>query len=111
MRHEPLDGMGWHPARTPQTSGTALDCETLVLVRSFLAPILEAAESWTALSEQLEAKGYRLAFHAGHLVIENGQGDSLCTGSAIGVPLAKISQRIGRPTLRLNPDGISASLR
>ena len=111
MRHETLDGTDWHPAQTPKVSGTALDCETLVLIRSFLAPILEAAESWAALAKQLEAKGYRLAFHAGHLVIENGQGEALCTGSAIGVPLAKISQRIGRPTLRLNSDGISASLR
>ncbi len=40
----------------------------------------------------------------------NENGDGICTGRGLGIPLAAIARRIGRPTMRMHPDGISGEL-
>ncbi len=87
-----------------------LDCETNALLRLFLAPILETAPDWAGLAEALREKGYDLCFREGHLVILNDLGAALCTGSDIGVPMAQIAERIGRPCVRAHRDGHSGRL-
>ncbi len=50
----------------------APDCETAMLLRSFLLPSVEAAGSWADLSDRLAGMGHDIAFREGHLVVEDG---------------------------------------
>ena len=111
MQHDPIDGAGWFGAQLAGGLPAPLDSETLALLRSFLAPILQEQDSWTAIAEALATKGYGLAFRDGHLVLLNHDGNPICTGSALGVPLREISARIGRPSIRASADGCKGSLR
>lgn len=99
---------GW--SRSKHALPEPLDCETQALLRIFLSPILETARNWAEISDRLSAKGYGICFRQGHMVILNGQGDAVCTGRGLGVPLAHIVERIGRPNIRLHPSGASAEL-
>lgn len=96
----------------PLTSGLPrpLDSEALALLRLFLTPVLERALSWSQLSEDLAHKGFRLAFRRGHMVILNDSGEGMCTGSDLGVPLARLAERIGRPCVRANRTGEAGEL-
>ena len=67
--------------------------------------------SLNSIAEALATKGYGLAFRDGHLVLLNHDGNPICTGSALGVPLREISARIGRPSIRASADGCKGSLR
>ncbi|SNS18855.1 hypothetical protein [Antarctobacter heliothermus] len=87
-----------------------LDSEALSLLRLFLAPILEGAKNWQTLSEQLARKGFQLTFRRGHMVILNDIGEGLCTGSDLGVPLARLAERIGRPRVRAHRTGQAGEL-
>ena len=88
-----------------------LDHESRALARRFLAPLFDAAETWTDLVAALSAHGYRLRFRAARLVVEETvTGTGFCTGTDLGHPLADLSLRLGRPRLRLGPDGRSAEL-
>ncbi|PYG31128.1 hypothetical protein [Pelagimonas varians] len=87
-----------------------LDCETQALLRLFLSPILETASNWREISDRLGKKGYRISFRLGRLVILNEHGDAVSTGRGLGVPLAAIAERIGRPSIRAQIDGISGEL-
>lgn len=109
MRHDPQAFAGWERAGTPGLPGP-LDCESRALLRLFLAPILESSPSWTQIVAGLAAKGYRLAFREGHLVILDEMAQPICTGSDLGVPMAQISARIGRPCVRAHADGQSGVL-
>lgn len=100
----------WGDVRPTEGLPSPLDSETNALLRLFLAPILEKAPDWSTLALQLGAKGYDLCFREGHLVILNDLGDALCTGSDIGVPMARIAERIGRPCVRAHRDGHSGVL-
>tara|TARA_R100000750_G_scaffold12923_1_gene8265 strand:- start:1481 stop:1840 length:360 start_codon:yes stop_codon:yes gene_type:complete len=97
---------------SPKSSGLPrpLDSEALALLRLFLAPILEGAKNWQTLSEQLARKGFGLTFRRGHLVILNDTGEGLCTGSDLGVPLARLAKRIGRPRVRAHRTGQAGEL-
>ncbi|KHQ53076.1 MULTISPECIES: hypothetical protein [Mameliella] len=110
MFHTAIPQANWPNA--PRTSGLPrpLDSEALSLLRLFLTPILERAASWQALHEQLCAKGFRLVFRRGHMVILNDTGEGLCTGSDLGVPLAALSARIGRPCVRAHRTGQTGEL-
>lgn len=110
MRHQPELEAGWTDATATPSLPAPLDCETRALVRQFLAPILETSTSWADMGERLAAKGYRLGFLSGHLVIRTSDGTALCTGSGIGIPLAEISARIGRPCVKAHSDGRSGEL-
>jgi len=111
MKHQPHAHAGWATAQTASGLPVPLDCETLALLRLFLSPILETSNSWAELSDALRAKGYDLAFREGHLVVLNDLGIPLCTGREIGVPLAEISARIGRPCVRADRSGHAGALR
>ena len=87
-----------------------LDSEALSLLRLFLTPIFERASGWQGLSEQLSRKGFRLAFRQGQMVILNDAGEGLCTGSDLGVPLAKLAARMGRPCVRAHRTGDTGEL-
>ncbi|CUH74759.1 hypothetical protein [Tropicibacter naphthalenivorans] len=104
MRHYSDTQAAW------PTTQPALDSETRSLLRLFLAPILETANNWNDISSGLAAKGYRLGFRDGHMVILTTAGQVVCTGSGLGVPLAQISQRIGRPCIKADRGGHSGSL-
>ncbi len=111
MRHIPQDRSGWDRPDPANPLPPALDCETLALMRGFLTPILETAESWDSLTCQLRHKGFGVAFRAGHLVIlKLDSGEALCTGRALGVPLRDISARIGKPCIRAHCGGASGEL-
>ena len=90
----------------------ALDCETAMLLRSFLLPAIEAAENWADLSDRLGGKGYGIAFRDGRLVFRRRDtGDEVCTGQTLGAPLRDLSRRLGRPCIMAAPDGHSGRLR
>ena len=110
MKHQPDAQAGWQDHGPSEGLPAPLDCETRALLRLFLAPILDCAESWKALAERLADKGYQLTFRRGHMVILNDQGAPLCTARDIGVPLSQIAQRIGRPRLAAGRDGTSGAL-
>lgn len=97
-------------ARAKNALPAPMDCETQALLRLFLSPILETASNWRELSDRLEKKGYGLSFRQGRLVILNDQGDAICTGRGLGVPLVAIAERIGRPSIRAQADGTSGEL-
>ncbi|MBV2359694.1 hypothetical protein KUH32_07905 [Thalassococcus sp. CAU 1522] len=103
------------PTQSPTVSHDGkpapLDCETLALLRSFLAPILETGRSWDDIADRLQEKGFGLAFRVGHLVLTNLEsGETLCTARSLGVPLREISARIGRPQIRAHSGGVSGDL-
>ncbi|SFB01869.1 hypothetical protein SAMN05421688_2421 [Poseidonocella pacifica] len=93
------------PAELP----TPLDFETKVLLRGFLLPLIEDAESWEQLREALGERGYDIAFRMGHMVIVTQEtGQPLCTGQCLGTPLKSLAARLGRPQIRLHQGGHSA---
>lgn len=88
-----------------------LDCETALLLRSFLTPLLEGATSWRGLADALADKGYGLGFREGHLVIHNADsGEPICTGNTLGVPLKVLAKRLGRPAVRVHQGGATGDL-
>lgn len=59
----------------------------------------------------LARKGYALTFRRGRMVIVQSEtGRPLSTGRGLGMPLAVLAARLGRPALRLSRDGCSAEL-
>ncbi|MGJ8603478.1 MAG: hypothetical protein ACSHXH_05065 [Marivita sp.] len=87
-----------------------LDSETAMLLRTVLLPHFERATSWGDLCARLAAKGYAITFRAGHLVLEDETGKPVCTGAMIGSPLSRLATRLGRPKLRTDCSGASATL-
>lgn len=101
--------------RVPQPANDPLpappDSETAALLRGFLTPILEQARSWDELTTGLSRKGYGIAFRAGHLVLLRlDTGAAICTGRFLGVPLRALSDRLGRPCIKVHRGGLSGSL-
>jgi hypothetical protein len=87
-----------------------LDSETAMLLRTVLLPHFERATSWGDLCARLASKGYEITFRNGHLVLADEAGKPVCTGSMIGSPLARLAERLGRPKLRTDCAGVSATL-
>ncbi|MCA0962491.1 hypothetical protein [Salipiger bermudensis] len=88
-----------------------LDCESAALLRQILLPVVEAATDWPGLAGALARKGYGLTFRRGRMVIvQNETGRPVSTGRGLGMPLAGLAARLGRPSLRLSRDGCSAEL-
>lgn len=110
MRHQTNTHAGWDAPSNQSGLPAPKDCETLSLLRSFLKPIFDQAETWHALSKVLASKGYGIAFREGHLVVLDGSGSALCTGSTLGVPLRSLSARLGRPSVRASLDGHTGEL-
>ena len=97
---------------TPDPARPALDCETAMLLRSFLLPVIEAAGTWADLSTRLGGMGYDIAFRHGHLIFRRSDtGDEVCTDQTLGAPLRDLSRRLGRPCITAAPDGQSGRLR
>lgn len=111
MRHDPDQGARWAHSTPIKGPLPTCDCETLALLRGFLTPILETADSWDSLARGLRGKGFDLTFRAGHLVILRAEtGEALCTGRALGVPLRSLSARIGKPCIRAHSGGGAGDL-
>lgn len=110
MFHKARLQAGW--PTSPQSDGLPrpLDSEALALLRLFLTPLMERAASWSALCQDLSKKGFALAFRKGRLVILNDSGEALCTGRDLGVPLAVLAARMGRPCVRVDRSGQSGAL-
>lgn len=98
-------------AETSTGMPVPLDSETAMLLRTVLLPHFEHATSWGDLCSRLAAKGYAITFRSGHLVLEDETGKPVCTGSMIGSPLSRLADRLGRPKLRTDCSGASATLR
>lgn len=105
MRHQDMEKAGWAGAQALPGLPAPRDSESLLLLRGFLTPLIDAAQSWQALAAALAVKGYRLAFREGHLVILNEDGQGICTGTMLGRPLRSLSLRLGRPCVRASIDG------
>ncbi|SDX91035.1 hypothetical protein [Citreimonas salinaria] len=88
-----------------------LDSETLMLLRAFLRPIVDAAESWNDLACRLAERGYGLGFREGRLVVLNESGLPICTGRCLGMPLRLLARRLGRASISAGRDGRSGVLR
>ena len=58
----------------------------------------------------LASKGYDITFRAGHLVLTDESGKPVCTGAMIGSPLSRLADRLGRPKLRSDCSGATATL-
>ncbi|SHH54051.1 hypothetical protein SAMN05443551_2357 [Marivita hallyeonensis] len=87
-----------------------LDSETAMLLRTVLLPHFECAQSWGDLCRRLKTKGFEITFRHGHLVLADETGKPVCTGAMIGSPLARLALRLGRPKLRSDCSGASATL-
>lgn len=80
----------------PRTSG--FDCETAALLRASVGPFFERAQSWAALSADLNAHGYGLAIREGKLVLtDRTSGHRICTVRYLGSSLRELAARLGRP--------------
>lgn len=83
--------------------GGRLDCETAALLRACVLRAFDVAESWAALIRQLEAKGLRLAFRGGRLMLLHaGSGATLCSEGFLGQHLPELVARLGRPAVRVS---------
>ncbi|OSQ51053.1 hypothetical protein [Marivita geojedonensis] len=100
------------PLEADTSSGMPLplDSETAMLLRTVLLPHFEHATSWGDLCERLASKGYEITFRSGHLVLADEEGKPVCTGSMIGSPLSRLANRLGRPKLRSDCNGATATL-
>lgn len=109
MKQETDSSNPWDNAATVLPSTP--DCETLTLLRGFLGPIFDTAQDWHDLRARLAQKGFDPVFRLGRLVIVNRDtGQAVCTGSMLGAPLREVARRIGRPVVRVRPDGLSGDL-
>ena len=98
------------PAEAAPGMPSPLDSETAMLLRTVLLPHFERATSWGDLCTRLASKGYPITFRSGHLVLADDTGKPVCTGAMIGTPLARLAKRLGRPKLRTDCTGVSATL-
>lgn len=90
----------------PSKSCNAPDVESAILLRSLVLPAFEKATTWSALAEALESIGFGLAIDNGHLALtEADTGASICTGRFLGMPLAEMSKRLGKPVVRSLGEG------
>ncbi|MFV0512682.1 MAG: hypothetical protein ACK5MY_03455 [Jhaorihella sp.] len=81
-----------------------MDSESAALLRAWLCPLLERAESWVELADTLRAKGYGLAIRHGRLVLVRCDcGEPLCSLRFLGTSLRKLAARLGRPAVRALP--------
>lgn len=110
MLHAAISRTNWPDAQNTSGLPGPLDSEALALLRLFLSPILEGARSWQNLTEQLACKGFGVTFRLGHMVILNDSGEGLCTGRDLGVPLAGLAKRLGRPRVRAHHTGKAGEL-
>lgn len=88
-----------------------VDQETRTHLMLFLAPVLDRATDWANLEKELVKRGYDLDFEDGRLVISDSYtGVAVCCGSDVGHPLRALSDRLGRPKLRVDSTGHRARL-
>ncbi len=86
----------WNARQAEPCGG--LDVETAAMLRAWLAPDIEAAESWEELSERLARKGFLVGFIDGRLsLIAEGSGVVLCSFRFLGHDFAELRNRFGRP--------------
>jgi hypothetical protein len=110
MFYSPGRHADWQTVSRPHGLPVPLDSEALSLLRLFLTPVLEQADSWSDLDRTLAQKGYGLTFRQGRLIVLNDHGEALCTGRDLGVPLATLADRIGRPCVRADRTGQTGDL-
>lgn len=103
MRPAPaIAAVHWKPSETCD----APDVESAILLRSLVLPAFETASSWSQLVEALDSIGFGLAIKNGHLALtEADTGASICTGRFLGMPLADMSKRLGKPLVRAIGEG------
>lgn len=86
-----------------------IDSETAALIRAWMCPLIDDADSWSGLARCLAARGYALAIRSGRLVLlQRDTGTVLCSLRFMGTSLRELSKRFGRPMVRPVP-GATAS--
>lgn len=92
----------WKPRKTCDQP----DVESAILLRSLVLPAFEHARTWKELVEALDSIGFGLAIANGHLALtEADTGARICTGRFLGMPLAQLSERMGKPVVRALGEG------
>lgn len=88
-----------------------LDSETASLMRCYMVPTIQRARNWSELNETLRRKGLTIGFRDGRLIFKRLEtGEELCTGQFLGTPLRELVRKLGRPNVRINPDGHTGTL-
>jgi len=95
----------WHQKVTSSNLDTPpVDSETAALFRATLLPVISQSPSWTALADRLRQKGYGLAMRDGRLFLTSHEtGARVCSFRFLGLPLADMVARLGRPIVRALP--------
>ena len=82
------------------------DVESGILLRSLVLPAFETATSWRQLVDALDSIGFGLSIRQGRLSLVDGMdGHRICTGRYLGMPLAKLTERFGKPMVRSTGEG------
>lgn len=77
------------------------DCETGIFLRSLVLPAFENAKTWQELVAALDSVGFGLAIQKGRLTLTDcHSGEQICTGRYLGMPLADLSKKLGKPVIR-----------
>ncbi len=93
-----------HAVNTGNLDAPPVDSETAALFRAALCPVIDQSSNWPTLMDRLRAKGYGLAIRDGRLFLTNHlTGARVCSFRFLGLPLAALVARLGRPVVRALP--------
>jgi len=82
------------------------DVESAILLRSLVLPAFEAATGWHDLVDALDSIGFGLSIRGGRLSLIDGlNGERICTGRFLGMPLADLTKRFGKPVVIAKGEG------
>ena len=95
----------WHQKVTSNNlDAPPVDSETAALFRASLYPVISQSPNWATLADRLRIKGYGLAMRDGRLFLTSQQtGARVCSFRFLGLPLADMVARLGRPIVRALP--------
>jgi hypothetical protein len=111
-KNEMFDTHSYQPAPLQHDSPMAsLDSETACLLRISMLPEIDAASDWKDLETRLGSKGFGLTFRDGRMIfVRLDDGQEICTGRFLGVPMTELADRLGRPNVRAGRDGRTGRL-
>lgn len=76
------------------------DFEAGILLRSLVLPAFDNATSWHNLVDALDSIGFGLSIRQGRLsLIDGANGQRICTGRFLGMPLKELTERFGKPVV------------
>ena len=88
--------VAWNHAATSETP----DFESAILLRSKVLPIFDQANSWRGLVVALCEQGFGISIRNGRLWLTQIEDKHrICTARFLGMPLASLSKRLGKPCI------------